>query len=66
MEPWGGPRYDCTNCCYVTRGSIMGDQGERGSCQGIMNVGLFTVSPEGAGWANIYRCPSESDNDRKI
>ena len=33
---------------------------------GVMNVGLFTVSPEGAGWANIYRCPFESDNDRKI
>ena len=30
----GGPRYDCTNCCFVTRGSIMGDQGERGRCQG--------------------------------
>ena len=29
----GGPRYDCTNCCYVTRGSIMRDQGERGSRQ---------------------------------
>ena len=30
----GGPRYDCTNCCYVTRGSSMGDQGERGSYRG--------------------------------
>ena len=62
------PGYDCTSCCYVTRGSIMRDQGERGSCRGggVMNVGLFTVSPEGAGWANIYRCPCQSDNDREI
>ena len=29
----GGPRYDCNNYCYVTHGSIMGEQGERGSHQ---------------------------------
>ena len=28
------PCYDCTNYCYVNRGSIMGAQRERGSCLG--------------------------------
>ena len=34
-----------------------------------MNVGLFTGSPEGAGWASIYMPPPptrESDKDRNI
>ena len=61
----GDPRYDCTNCCFVTRGSYGRSRG-KGQLPGVMNVGLFTVSPEGAGWANIYKCPFESDNDRKI
>ena len=47
------PCYDCTNCCYVIRGSIMGAQGERGSCGGQERWIVYCVT-ERPGWANIY------------
>ena len=35
-------------------GALLGGLKGKGAAAGVMNVGLFTVLPEGAGWANIY------------
>ena len=54
----GAPGDDCTNCCYVTRGSIMRDQGDRGSCQGSWTLDCLLCHQKVQDWLTYIDVPA--------